>query len=83
MSSAPVAIAVASLLSAISSDKITFVGSFLTIIVMLSFFSRAALAETPYWSKSVERAFYALALPISAAFFVVIGVRVALAFAGR
>jgi hypothetical protein len=83
VSSTPVAIAVASLLSTVSSDKVMFIGSFLTIIVILLFFTRAALKETPYWSKSAERAFYAFAIPISAVFLVVIGGRIALAFAGR
>lgn len=50
---------------------------------MLLFFMRAALKETPYWSKSAERAFYAFAFPISAVFLVVIGGRIALAFAGK
>jgi hypothetical protein len=59
-----------------------FIGSFLTIIVMLLFFTRAAVKETPYWNKSVETAFYVFAIPISAVFLLVIGVRIALAFAG-
>ncbi len=83
MPSTPVAIAVASLLSTISSDTVMFIGSFLTIIVMLLFFPRAALKETPYWSKSVETTFYVFAMPISAVFLLVIGVRIALAFVGR
>jgi len=49
---------------------------------MLSFFTRAALKETPYWSKNVETAFYVFATPVSAVFIFVIGVKIALAFRG-
>ena len=53
-----------------------------TIIVTLSFFTRAALNLTPYWSKNVETTFYVFAIPMSAVFIFVIGVRIALAFSG-
>ena len=76
------AIVTPNLLSSVPSGSVLFIGPILTIIVMLLFFTRAALKETPYWSKNVETAFYVFATPISAVFIFVIGVRIALAFSG-
>jgi hypothetical protein len=74
---------VSNLPSSVQREAVFFIGPILTIIVMLLFFTRAALTETPYWSKGVAKTFYLFAIPISAVFLIVIGVRIALVFTGQ
>lgn len=82
MSFASAAVAGVSLLLTASSSNVMLVGSILTIIVMLLFFTRAALWETPQWDKRYERPFFALAIPLSVAFVIIIAMRIELALAG-
>lgn len=53
------------------------VGPILAIVVMLLTFARAALRETPQWSKRFETAFFALGIPLGVAFIIIIAARIA------
>ena len=61
----------------------TVIGPIVTIVVMLLTFVRAALRETPQWSKRFETAFFALAIPLSVAFIIIVAARIAPLLPGR
>lgn len=76
MSFACVAVALVHALSIAPTETVMVISSLATIALMLLFFARAALFETPYWSRHIQTAYRALAVPLVLLFLVVIFVRV-------
>jgi hypothetical protein len=75
VSFASVAVASVHALSIAPTTTVIEISSIVTIALMLLFFTRAALAETPYWNRHVQTAYVAFAIPLVGLFLIVIFVR--------
>jgi hypothetical protein len=75
VSFASVAIASVHALSIAPTTTVLEISSIATIALMLLFFARAALVETPYWSRHIQTAYVALGIPLLVLFLIVIFVR--------
>jgi hypothetical protein len=75
VSLASIAVASVHALSIAPTATVMEISSLATIALMLLFFARATLVETPYWSKHVQTAYVAFAIPLIVLFLIVIFVR--------
>jgi hypothetical protein len=72
---ASVAVASVHALSIAPTTTVIEISSIVTIALMLLFFIRAALVETPYWNRHLQTAYVVFGVPLGVLFLVVIFVR--------